>query len=62
MDETHKNSIRKPWMAIGLFKSCKTKDKRYLKYIKAPTISNKIKYKKFRNKFKQLRIIAEKLL
>src|SRR6218665_958990 len=58
--QTHKDSIRKPWMTIGLFKSCKTKDKLYLKYIKAPTNSNKIKYKKFRNKFKQLRIIAEK--
>src|SRR6218665_3656561 len=59
--QTHKDSIRKPWMTIGLFKSCKTKDKLYLKYIKAPTNINKIKYKKFRNKFKQLRIIAEKI-
>jgi len=58
--QPHKNSIRKPWMTIGLFKYCKTKAKLYLKYIKALANSNKIKYKKFRNKFKQLRIIAEK--
>jgi len=60
--QPHKDSIRKPWMTIGLFKSCKTKDKLYLKYIKANTNSDKIKFKKFRNKFKQLRIIAERLL
>src|SRR6218665_2347549 len=41
--------------------SCRKKDKLYLKYRKCPTEANKIKYRLYRNKFKMLRIKAEKM-
>ena len=52
---------KKPWMSKGLLISCRKKDKLYLKYRKCPTEANKIKYSLYRNKFKMLRIKAEKM-
>src|SRR6218665_586040 len=52
---------KKPWMSKGLLISCRKKDKLYLKYRKCPTEANKIKYRLYRNKFKMLRIKAEKM-
>src|SRR6218665_970630 len=48
-------------MSKGLLISCRKKDKLYLKYRKCPTEANKIKYRLYRNKFKMLRIKAEKM-
>jgi hypothetical protein len=59
--KNHKDGPQKPWMTVGLLKSCKKKDKLYLKYLKSPTSENKDKYKQYRNKFKQIRINAERL-
>src|SRR6218665_787429 len=55
-----RNTPKHPWMSAGLLKSCKTKDKIYIKYKKFPTKANKSKYVKYRNKFKMLKIIAQK--
>ena len=55
-----RDSPKQPWMTTGLIKSCKTKSKLYLKFIKNPTAPNKLKFVTYRNKFKSLRIKAEK--
>ena len=47
-------------MTTGLLKSCRIKSKLYLKMLKHPTATNKENYVKYRNKFKLLRIKAEK--
>src|SRR6218665_1885279 len=48
-------------MSKGLLISYRKKDKLYLKYRKCPTEANKVKYRLYRNKFKMLRIKAEKM-
>jgi Reverse transcriptase (RNA-dependent DNA polymerase) len=47
-------------MTLGLMKSCKKKSKLYLKYIKNPTEKNKSIFVSYRNKFKAIRLQAEK--
>ena len=47
-------------MTIGLLKSSKKKERLYLKYIKKPNAVNKQNFVKYRNKFKSLRIKAER--
>ena len=47
-------------MSIGLLKSSKKKASLYLKYLKNPSSFNKHKFTAYRNKFKSLRIKAEK--
>jgi len=49
-----------PWMSPGLLKSCQKKNKLYIKYLKDPTIENKTKFNIYRNKFKTIRINAER--
>ena len=44
----------KPWITKGLIKSIQTKDKLYKKYIKHPTINNKIIHTKYKNNLTQL--------
>jgi len=53
--------LKQPWMTYGLLKSCKKKTKLYVNYLKTPNLTNKIKFTKYRNKFKTVRIKAEKL-
>ena len=55
-----RSSPKHPWMTQGLLKSCKTKAKLYLKFIKHPSEQNKNKFVSYRNKFKSIRIQAEK--
>jgi len=55
-----RHSYKQPWMTPGLLKSCKTKSKLYLKFFKNPSLTNKQKFTSFRNKFKTLRIKAER--
>ena len=50
-----------PWMTSGLLKSCKKKNKLYLKFIRQPNESNKKNFIIYRNKFKALKKKAEKL-
>ena len=45
---------RKPWLSSGLFKSIKTKNKLYVKYLRRPTLFNHIFYKEFINKLHSL--------
>ena len=46
---------RKTWMTPGLFRSCKIKDKMYLKYKKAPMVASRTSYIQFRNTFKKIK-------
>ena len=52
--------LKKPWMTRALLTSCKKKNKLYSNYKKHPTSNNKAKYLKYRNKFKALKLAAEK--
>ena len=52
--------FKQPWMSIGLLKSSKKKASLYLKYLKNPSSINKHRFTIYRNKFKSLRIKAEK--
>jgi len=52
--------FKQPWMTTGLLKSSKKKASLYLKYLKNPNILNKNKFTEYRNKFKTIRIKAEK--
>ena len=45
---------RKPWLSNGLIKSIKTKNKLYVKYLRRPTLTNRLLYKQFRNKLNML--------
>ena len=47
-------------MTRGLLKSSKKKELLYLKFIKNPTLSNKNKFTVYRNKFKAIRVKAER--
>ena len=58
--EKHKTHFKQPWMSMGLLKSSRKKAKLYLKYIKNPTVANKLKFTIYRNKFKTLRLQAER--
>src|SRR5688572_1861759 len=51
---------KQPWMTPGLLKSCRKKSKLYLKFIKNPSHDNKSKFVTYRNKFKTIRIRAER--
>ena len=55
-----RNKFKNPWMSAGLLKSCRTKEKLYLNYIKKPNETTRNKFTKYRNKFKSLRIQAER--
>src|ERR1043165_1556362 len=52
--------FKNPWMTRELLKSSKRKAQLHLKYIKAPTLANKNKFISYRNKFKSIRMKAEK--
>ena len=52
--------FKHPWMTRGLLKSSKRKAQLHLKYIKNPTLANKNKFISYRNRFKTIRIKAEK--
>jgi len=45
---------KRPWMTLGLFRSCHTKAKLRTRFIKHPTLQNKLKFNTYRNKFKSL--------
>ena len=45
---------RKPWLSNGLIKSIKIKHKLYVKYLRRPTLTNRLLYKQFRNKLNML--------
>ena len=51
---------KQPWMTKGLLKSSKKKSLLYLRYLKNPTPANKTKFTVYRNKFKTIRIGAER--
>src|SRR6218665_795913 len=53
--------LKKPWMTRALLTSCNKKNKLYLNYKKHPTSNNKAEYLKYRNKFKELKLAAEKI-
>jgi exonuclease III len=53
--------FKQPWMTAGLLKSSKKKASLYLKYIKNPNAYNKNKFTVYRNKFKAIRVKAEKI-
>jgi exonuclease III len=55
-----KVKFKQPWMTGGLLKSCKKKNLLYTKYMKTPNQQNKQQFVKYRNKFKTVRINAEK--
>lgn len=57
---TKNNKLRNPWMTMGLLKSTRKKNRLYIKYLKNPTQVNKTKFTIYRNKFKTLRIAAER--
>src|SRR5688572_4116775 len=52
--------FKQPWMTRGLLKSSRKKANLYLKYVKNPTSANKRKFIKYRNKFKAIRLAAER--
>ena len=45
---------RKPWLSNGLIKSIKTKNQVYVKYLRRPTLTNRLLYKQSRNKLNML--------
>src|SRR5688572_7067241 len=51
---------KQPRMTDALLKSCRTKSKLYLKHIKNPNSNNKRIFTAYRNKFKSLRLNAER--
>src|ERR1700733_7535395 len=52
--------FKQPWMSTGLLKSSRKKTSLYVKYLKKPTTLNKSKFVEYRNRFKSIRIRAEK--
>lgn len=46
---------KQEWMTPALLKSCKVKSKLYKTYLKNPTPENKIKFTKYRNRFKTIK-------
>jgi len=58
-DKRKKFCNNQPWMTPGLLKSCKKKNKLYLKFIKQPNVINKNNFITYRNKFKTLKKKAE---
>src|SRR6218665_3492450 len=48
-------------MTSALLKSCNKKSRLYLKYLRNPTAANKLTFTAYRNKFKHLRVLAEKI-
>ena len=55
------SKFKQPWMTTALLKSCNKKSRLYSKYLKNPTAANKQTFTTYRNKFKQIRISAEKM-
>jgi Reverse transcriptase (RNA-dependent DNA polymerase)/Endonuclease-reverse transcriptase len=55
-----RSNYKQPWMTRGLLKSSKKKSLLYLKYLKNPIPNNKSKFVAYRNKFKTIRIKAER--
>ena len=52
---------REPWVTTGLLTSMRTKDMLYRKKIKNPTQLNTINYKKYLNKYNQVKRVMKKL-
>ena len=52
--------VHKPWITKGFLVSLKAKNKLYKQFLKNPSITNEEKYKKYRNKFNNLKRIAKK--
>ena len=47
--------INSPWISKGLKKSSKTKQRLYIKFVKAKTLEDESKYKIYKSLFKKLR-------
>lgn len=60
LPHSKKYKAKKAWMTPGLLKSCKKKNLLYAKYLKNPNSENKTKFTAYRNKFKAIRLHAEK--
>ena len=58
--ETKTSTYSKPWITTGFLVSLKAKNKLYKQFLKNPSITNEEKYKKYRNKFNNLKRIAKK--
>ena len=54
------NHKKKPWITKGFLISRKKKNILYKRYLKSPSVFNEQKYKKYRNKFNSLKVIAKK--
>jgi hypothetical protein len=59
-EKKHKDKFKKPWMTPGLLKSCKKKQTLHTRYIKNPNQQNKKAFIEYRNKFKTIRLNAER--
>src|SRR5688572_2166110 len=59
-EKKHRDTFKKPWMTPGLLKSCKKKQLLHTRYIKNPTLNNKKAFTQYRNKFKTVRLNAER--
>ena len=55
-----RDKFKNPWMTPGLLKSSRQKEKLYKKYLNNPNSLTKANFTNYRNKFKSLRIKAEK--
>ena len=53
--------FKQPWMTPSLRKSCQTKNKLYALFVRNPTVDNKERFVAYRNKFKSLRKLVEKI-
>jgi len=53
--------FKQPWMTPSLRKSCQTKNKLYALFLRNPTVDNKERFVAYRNKFKSLRKLVEKI-
>lgn len=59
-NKSRKFTYKQPRMSPDLLKSFKVKNSLYLKFIKLPNKVNKMRFIKYRNKFKTIRLRAEK--
>ena len=59
-EKKHRAKFKKPWMTSGILKSCKKKQKLHTRFIKNPNQQTKKAFTEYRNKFKTIRLIAER--
>lgn len=60
IDTTPNKKYKKPWMTAAIYKSMRTKTLLHKNYLKEPTVKNKETFNKFNNKFKKIKISAQK--